>query len=478
MDHFLLGQTALEGRQFLEAEAHLRKAIPAAVSDQLVSLYEMLFRTVHVLRPEDSWREAALWLRCKAEGKQWKELLDDLNGIESHWTESHRDFCLELKAEALFHLGSYGAARTTSANHLEILQKKKLLPRLQYFSVTYRGRFPHTILFYYQEVSAAAQLQDLSATKAALDNFLSAVETRWNQLEDVTEQSREVLFAEVLRALDSFDADNGEANLLGHYLRLVYVREADLSVEKEDWKKAAELIIYEPSWRHWKIALELAIIADDSDLAQDLHKQIRSKRGFSFVKFTKNNSGLKDWMLKHGHDRSGKDEAANSGELLSEDDLALQGEAPVDVPRHLGEELLDEEERVVEQNAIKQLRLIAPPLAMVPDLIVTYEMLGFSRVVEWLVRSYDNCEDYPRIQKKIRYFSVLHDMKKENYHHALATIELMLGEKEISLDELKELKYAQAAIHHALGDAKKSKSMFAEIERIDPAYRRLRERTW
>ena len=227
-----------------------------------------------------------------------------------------------------------------------------------------------------------------------------------------------------------------------------------------------------------KLGLQLAILSQDEVLLGELHAQVVTKKGFSFVKFTKNDPQMKRWLLKRGHGKEKETLMVKEVEAIeSIDDLESISESKKsNVSDRSEAEELNEEEKVAEKNAIKQLSIISPPLDLVPDLIVTYEMLGFGRVVDWLIENYRDCEDFPRLQRKIQYLSVMRDIKKKNYHYALATLEEMLGSKDVSLDELKELKYAQGAIYKALGDQDKSSSAFSEVEKIHPGYRKIRER--
>ena len=479
MDHFQMGKSALDARQFFEAENHFRKALKTSSAEQKEEILANLSAVVKVTHPEEVWREITLWVREKAKKKNWRELLIDLADIEADIPLARRAFLHELRAEAFFHLGQYGEARKASSAHLEYLLRKKLIPSLIHFSSRYRERFPHTVLFYFHEVSAASAQHDFKSVLTAVKRLQEMIETRWHQLEDVTGNSKLILLSELVKTVESLESSNGEGVLLAHYCRLLFLRESKQKLEKDDWKKLTEILIFQQSWRNWKLALELSIIDGDEKLTEELHQRIKAKKGFSFVKFTRHEPSLKTWLLARGHNRipGVVDSSMHVG--LSDEDLQLSSELEErSTAQNLAGYLLDDEEQYAEDSALRQIRLNTPPLDMVPDLIVTYEMLGFGRVVDWLIATYQHSEEYPKVQKKIRYHSVLRDMKKSDHHHALATLEEMLGDIEITPDELKELKYAQAAIYHALGNKKRSQEIFAEVEAMEPGFRRLRERNW
>ena len=479
MDHFQMGKSALQARQFYEAENHFRKALKNSAVDLKEEILGNLFVVAKALRPEAAWREATALIREKALKKNWKELLAVIADIETDVPAQRRGFIFELRAEAYFELGMYGDARKLAGQHLEYLLRKKLTPQLAHFAPLYRQRFPLTILFYFHEIIASVLQHDFALTKVCIKRMHETIETRWHQLEDVTGKSKLILLSEMVKTLESYDTGHGEAVLLTHYCRLIYLREAKQPLEKEDWKKLTELLIHDASWRNWKLALELSIAEKDEALIAEVHQRIKTKKGFSFVKFTRHEPALKAWLLERGHDRSRSSVEKDESSTLTDEDLRLSGDVKESPrPDGLTSFLQNEEEQQAEESALRQMRFISPPLEMVPDLIVTYEMLGFGRVVDWLIANYIGSDDYPKLQKRIRYFSVMRDMKKRDFHHALATLEEMLGDHDITLDELKELKYAQGAIYHALGDKKYASRLFAEIEAIDPGYRLLRERNW
>lgn len=478
MDYYQLGKTALEARQFFEAENHFRRALKQVSEDRLESIYESIYEIAKSLRPETAWKEFQIWMREKAKKKNWKELLEVLLKYEDSIPKEHWGCIYELKAEIFFNLGNYGKARISSAEHLEYLLKKKITPSYLLFSEKYNGLFPHTLIFYFHSVVASCQVQDVGQVEKKIKSLFELINQRWNQLEDITPASKVTVLEEICISLDNLDRKNGESVLLLHYCQLELLRETKVALKPEDWKKLVELLIYKNTWRHLKLGLQLAILSKDEMLLAELHSQVLTKKSFSFVKFTKNDPQMKRWLLKRGHSKEKEilmvkeDEARDAiDDFEEQSDL----ERPK-VDDHSQTEELNEEEKIAEKNAIKQLSIISPPLDLIPDLIITYEMLGFGKVVDWLIENYRDCEDFPRLQRKIQYLSVMRDIKKKSYHYALATLEEMLGSKDVSLDELKELKYAQGAIYKALGDQDKSSSAFREVEKIHPGYRKIRER--
>lgn len=479
MDYYQQGKSALEAQQFFEAENYFRKALKSSASELKEEILTILFSIVKVTRPDEAWREARNLMQSKLRQKNWKQLLIELDEIEPQIPIERRAFIYEIRSEALYQLGQYGEARRVSADHFEYLLRKRLLPDMLRLASQYRARFPLTLLFYFHEVTARVQAHDFRECQLAVQRLLDVMETRWHQLEDVTGRTRGVLLGELVALIQSFDSRNGEAALLGHYCRLTFLKETRQPLERDDWKKLTELIIHNRNWRNWKLALEIAIAAQDNALSELLHEQIKNTKGFSFVKFTRHSPALKAWLLERGHNRSTTSGQASHHEKLELGDLQLDQSVQALSPAEgLSSFTMGEEEQAAEESALRQLRLNPPPLDLVPDLIVTYEMMSFSRIVDWLIGTFIHSESYPRVQKKIRYLSVMRDMRKKDYHHALATIAEMLGDSEITVDELKELRYAEGAIYHALGEKSQALRLFAEVEKIDPGYRRLRERNW
>lgn len=479
MDHYLMGQSALEARQFFEAERHFRKAQAIATDDQHLEISKKIFEVAKVLRPESCWREFGVWAKAFAATKRWDDLLLVLDEHRSYLPEQQLGLWHELKSEALYHRGSLGRSREHAVAHLDHLLSKRIVPALSRYAQVYTQRFPYSFVFSFMELTAAVMREDVKGAERVVKELGARIRYRWSELEDVKPGGKAGVLEAIHGMVSVMDTQRGEAALLAHYCRILQLVETKSSFAAEDWKKLVELVIDDPTWENLKLCLEAAIAAGESELADEIHRQLKSKKGFSFVKFTKNSPRLKSWLLEHGHDRQ-RPTQLDKAPPITAADLELDGDALPAAREEAQLDVLGElEDRPLEDNVIHQLRLNSPPLDAVPDLIVTYHMLNFGRVVDWLISHYSDASvEFPRLHKKICYLSVIRDVQKKNHYHALATLEEMLGDSEITLDELKELKYAKAAIYHALGDTNQERALLAEVEAIDPQYRRLRERNW
>lgn len=476
MDYYQLGKTALEARQFFEAESNFRRAIKQVSEDKFEEIYEAIYVCAKSIRPDYAWKEFEPWIREKEKKHLWGEILECISIHEEFIPINHCECLHELKVKAYLSLGQISNSKISASSHLEYLLKKKNIPRYIEFSERYKDIFSHTLIFYFHSVMASSLTQDIERVGEKIKTIFHLMNNRWNQLEDVTPTSKSTLLNELCESLEVFDRKNGTAAMLQHYCHLEKLNGSKQELKPEDWKKLVELIIYNPSWRHIKLGLNLAIKSNDEELIKEFHLHLTSKKGFSFVKFTKNDLLMKKWLLSRGHLKE-HETLISSSELNGYDeDQVSYTEAIPEKENEIGIEELNDEEKVAERNAIKQISLVSPPLDIVPDLIITYKMLGFGKVVDWLIKNYRNCEDYPRIQRKIQYLSVLRDIKLKNYHFALATLEEMLGSKDMNLEELKELRYAQGAIHKSIGNKDLSNQAFLEVEKMHPGYRKLRER--
>lgn len=479
MNHYEQGLRAYEARRFHEALIHFEKVSSDGPSEELTKTAEYIYACAKVTAPEKSWRYLRILVRRLRDEKRWHDVLAILEREESCVPELHKDFLLGLRADAFFHGGELERSRLAAIAHVDLLLKKKVYHRLIEAAQTYEARFPYVLYFMFLEFEAHLALADYEKTNAVIGRIVKSCRRRWPKLEDAEHATKAGLLETLLSALQAEELASGEAVLQAHYLALELCLLTQRTPAKEDWKKALELIVFADSWTHLKCVLELALMAGEAEIAQHAYQRLKAKKGYSFVKLTRHDPHLKKWIL--GAPESDVS-AAPEEPLVTAADLQLdtpQGEA--DGSQALGGPLVDfddeQEVKAIELNAIKQLELheISPDLAL--DLVVTYQTLGFHRVVDWILVRAQTFEGLPHeTQRKFQYLRVIHAIGKNQTYLALTVLEEMLGSPDLGLDEFKELKYAQGNIYLRLGDAASARRCFGEVHKLDPGYRQLAER--
>lgn len=475
MDDFELGQKALEMRQFHDAELFFTAALSS--STQIEKIHENLFACAMNLRPQEVWRELQVWVETRRARNDWAGMLELLKAHRQYVPQAHLGFVWESEAEAHFQLGHYQESRSSSSAHLEHLLRKKILPSLQRFIPIYRARFPHSFFFAWQELSAYGIAHDVENLIKCTNQLMESPKGRSAEWDDAGKKGSPKVLRALHEILDGLEITNGDFLLLKHRVYLTSALAVGTQFSKADWKKLVELIVHHGDWNNLRLTLEAAITQTDESLAKEVHQQILKKRGFSFVKFTQGYPLLKRWLLDNGHMRVEVDNTALGVEPIDWKQASGASTSEVkESQRSIGAEWLeDEESEGAQDNAIAQWRLSPPPPEILPDIIVAYRMLGFGKVVDWLLLTSGYPDTSSVLGKKIAYLTVLRAMERREFYHALALLEDLLGTSELGFDEIKEFKYAQAAAWSALGDKAKSKKLFAEVEQLSPGYRKARE---
>lgn len=479
MNHYEQGLRAYEARRFHEALIHFEKVSSDGSPEESTKIAEYLYACAKVAAPENSWRYLRTFAGRLRTEKRWHDLLAVLDHEESFVPDLHKDFLHALRADAYFHVGELERSRLAAIAHVDLLLKKKVYHRLIEAAQTYEARFPYVLYFMFLEFEAHLALANYEKTNAVIGRIVKSCRRRWPKLEDAEHATKAGLLETLLSALQAEELASGEAVLQAHYLALELCLLTQRTPAKEDWKKALELLVFDDSWTHLKCVLELALMAGEADIAQLVYERIKAKKGYSFVKLTRHDPLLKKWILG----ASEKDVSVAPREpLVTAADLQLDPPRGEAYGSHaLGAPLVDfddeQEVKAIELNAIKQLELhdISPDLAL--DLVVTYQTLGFHRVVDWILSRAQTFEGLPQeMQRKFQYLRVIHAIEKNQTYLALAVLEEMLGSPDLSLDEFKELKYAQGNVYLRLGDDASARRCFGEVQKLDPGYRQLAER--
>mgnify|MGYP001027561129 CR=1 FL=1 len=478
MDHFQLGRVAFEARQFTEAEGHLKRAEPTVTPEEFLELRELQFSCAKILRPETSWVELKVLLSLHAEKDAPDVLLDFLHRHESHFPATQKSLFFELHAQAYFQKGELSRSREYATFHVEYLLTKKLSAHLATVSAKYEAWFPQSFYFSYMHYQAYILHEDVSSATLQLSRLSKLIQRKWAKIEDKKENSKHSVLASVADCTRGLEFTNGESVLLSHRAHLNALLQGPDALQKEDWKKVVELVIHDANWDNLKLCLEIAIKCEAKEIALETYACLKRKRGFSFVKLTRHDSPLKEWLLDNAGVRQSRPGGDSPAERISEEDLKLT-DSIKDADQGIGlpaENEDSEELKAVEMNAIRQLSLHGPGIELLPDLLVAYRTMGFHRVVNWLLQSFSLEGVGVDLRRKIQYFKVLHAVDMKENYLGLALIEEMLGDVDLAMDEFKELKYAQGCLYMGLARFAEARQSFQSVQKVDPGYRQIRER--
>lgn len=477
MNHYEQGLAAFHARQFLEAQVHFERATNEIKPEEETEYARYLYECAKVLQPETCWLKLRELLDKYCKQQNWNELLRVLENEENIVPEKHREFIYRYRAQAYFISGALELSRENAIKHVDLLLKKKIYHQLAVYTETYRKWFPYMAYFVFFKIEAHLGLAQYQQTGACIQDLVEMLHRRWGKLEDNQHSSKHKLVETAYESIQNQEQVTGELVLQGHYLYLHSLLLQHQILTKDDWKKVLELLVHEDSWRNLKLALEISLAQNEEEIAQGILKHMKSKKGFSVVKLTKYDPELKTWAIVK------KDENSNSLDVtpvLSLDDIKLEDPeqkelAQVSVPESFVDEV--DEQKSIELNAIKQLSMNAPGWESLLDILVAYKTMGFKRVVAYLILEAEKMDLAPAsFKKKISYMKVVHSLDCNQRYLALSILEEMLGGETIELDEYKELKYVQGSIHLSLGEKEKARLSFAEVEKLDPGYRQLKDR--
>lgn len=477
MDHFELGRVAFEERQFIDAETHLSRVTDTLTEDKNLILYEMRFELAKMFRPESSWKELEKYIRELIKQNQNSDAVKVINENISKVERIHQTFFFEILAHVYYLNGSVENARKSAIEHINLLIEKKLTHKVLTFSDVYIKWFPWSLYFRFTKTQALTAMEDVATLGEEVQKLYELLTRKWRRLDDCSQASQVGLVNTVGEILKTLDSANGESVLISHYVHLISLRLECSRLRKDEWKKLIEIIVQYQSWRNIKLCLEIAIENDETEIALEAYRQLKLKKSFSFVKLTKNDHQIKAWLLENAGAKPNREPVVANEIKLTFDDLKLDSVNPLNDSETKEYEMDDTEDtKQIEMNAIKQLSLHSPSLDLYPDLVVTYQTLNFTRVVKWLLESFDYEKSQNELSKKMRYLHVTYFMNSKQSNMALAVIEEMLGDETLSLDEFKELKYVQGNLLLAVGKINQAHTSFGEVQKIDPNYRLLRER--
>lgn len=477
MDHFELGRVAFEARQFIDAETHLSRVHENLPEDKNLIFHKMRFELAKMFRPESSWRDLEKYTRELTKQNQNSEALKILDENFLSIEKNHQTFFFELSAQIFYLNGSIENARKSAIQHINLLIEKKLTHKILAFSEVYNKWFPWSLYFRFTKIQALASMEAVSILNDEIQKLYELVTRKWRKIDDCSNTGQIELINTAGDILKNLDVANGESVLISHYIHLISLKLSNTSLKKEEWKKLIEIIVQQTSWRNLKLCLEIAIANNETEIAIEAYRQIKSKKSYSFVKLTKNDQQLKTWLLENGGAKPYREPVVDKEVKLTFDDLKLDNKHPLRDEKIVDDETEElEDTKQIEVNAIKQLSLHSPGMEIYPDLVITYQTLNFRRVVKWLLENFDYENSKRDLAKKMRYLHVTHLMNSKQNNMALAVLEEMLGDETLSLDEFKELKYVQGNLLLAVGKTKQAYGSFREVQKIDPNYRLLKKR--
>lgn len=476
MNHYEQGLAAFHARQFLEAQVHFERAINQIKPEDEIEYSRYLFECAKILKPDACWIKLREMLGKYSQQQEWNKVLVILETEDKFVPANNREFVYKYRSQAYFINGALEQARENAIKHVDLLLKKKNYPQLAIHAGNYRKWFPYMAYFVFFELEAYLGLSQYQKTGSCIQDLIELLHRRWSRLEDNHNSSKSKLIETAYESIQAQEQATGELVIQGHYLYLHSLLLQQQELTKDDWKKVLELLVYEDSWRNLKLALEISLAQKQEEIAQGIFKHLKSKKGFSVVKLTKYDPTLKAWAIIKKEDAP----VGDSPSQLSIEDLKLDDKTTDPIESNsINEYVFDEEDeqKAIEINAIKQLSLNPPGWESFLDILLAYKTLGFKRVVSYLLQEAEKIMSAPTsFKKKIAYMRVVHAMDCNQRYLALSIIEEMLGGESLELDEFKELKYVQGTILLNLGEKKKALESFAEVKKLDPAYRQLKDR--
>ncbi len=471
MDHYEEARKAFDERRYLEVLAHLERLGRELTAHEACEVSRLNFLSARALGDREAWRLLKAWVARIEDGAHALEVASEHLALVP---AEHLEFYHELCARIFFQRGELGRACASAKRHIDLLFSKKALPQLAAATEKYRRQFPHELSLLFTALSVAALAGDPARATESYQELQETVRRRWHKLEGIGTHTRAEVLAMATQAVEQLDTSSGEAVILQSYALLCQRLQERRRLSASEWKKLLELVVYDANWRHLKLALEHALLAEDSELATEVLRQLKLKPGFSVVKLTRFDAHIRDFYFS----RKPQAEAPAYRSPLTAEDLRLTENAPTPVATSVADpEVPDEELKTIELNAISQIAHVAPPVDVLFELVITYKTLGFQRVTGWILRRLSSGVDLSEKQrKKLAYLSVIHSIDCGQDYHALAVLEELLGDSALGLDELKELKYVQGSVYQRLGFTAEAAAAYAVVAALDPAYRRLSER--
>ncbi|MCE3011838.1 MAG: hypothetical protein LW878_02120 [Proteobacteria bacterium] len=346
---------------------------------------------------------------------------------------------------------------------------KKLYHHWQMEIERYQSYFKNYLFFQVMALQLLVATDDITSADKKWHEIVGLVEKKFNKLEDTKDVEKRELIARCNELMSQIEVNGIDASLLSHKSHLILKKYETSTMASGDWKKLVELVVYEASWFHLKLVLDLSLDRSEEVFTETL-RLMKKKKGFNLIKLTRFDKKLKDRLI--GKRAVSIPEEASG---LSADDLRLEEPKYVkDIINTIADE--SEELRSVEDDMIKNIAFQEMDEKSILDLITTFIQFDFFRVAKFLIKRSKEIQLTKLNHRKIDYLKIIVSTRMGDYHLALAELSELIGQEDVQLDEYTELRYLEAALFEQVGDIEKALRSYHEVKKVDPDYRRLKER--
>lgn len=468
MDYIELARRALELRQFLEAENYLIK-FNSASGEQLDDYYELKFNvSLHLANPrlnEDFYNYLA---RLNLQ-KHYLKIIELITQQLSLNQIPKQSYFYHYLVESLFRSGKQAEAASKAREHIEFLVSKKLFHHWHLEIERYQSYFKNYIFFQVMAIQLFIATDDVASADKKWHEVEELIEKKFGKLEDAKDVEKHELMVRCNELVSQMEVSGIDASILTHKAHLCLKKYEGSTLASGDWKKLVELVVYDASWSHLKLVLDLSLEKNEEIFTEAL-RLMKKKKGFNLIKLTRFDKRLRDKLI-------GKRAIITKevGARLSEDDLKLDDVNRVEeIIKIFADE--DDDLRGVENDLIKNLAFQDFEEKSILDLITTFIQFDFFRVAKFLIRRAKDVSLTKVSLRKVEYLKVIVSTRMGDYHLALAELSELIGQEDVLLDEYKELRYLEAALFEQVGERQKALQSYREVEKVDPEYRRLKER--
>lgn len=468
MDYLEMARKALEVRQFLEAENYLSK-YNSATNEQSDDYYELKFNLSLELANTSLNEDFSNHLSRLNLQKQYTKIIELITQQVASTKLSKQSYLFHYLVESLFHSGKHAEAASAAREHIEFLVSKKLYQHWQTEIERYQSYFKNYVFFHVMALQLYIATDDITSADKKWHEIVALVEEKFNKLEDTKNVEKREILARCNELMSQIEVNSINASMLSHKSHLILKKYETSTMASAEWKKLVELVVYDASWFHLKLVLDLSLDRSEEIFTETL-RLMKTKKGFNLIKLTRFDKKLKDRLIGK-RAVSIPDEASG----LSDDDLRLEEPRYVkDIIKTIANE--SEELRCVEDDIIKNIAFQEMDEKSILDLITTFIQFEFLRVAKFLIKRSKEIQLTKKDNRKIDYLKIIVSTRMGDFHLALAELSELIGQEEVQLDEYTELRYLEAALFEQIGEKEKALRSYQEVKKVDPDYRRLKER--
>ncbi len=468
MDYLEMARKALELRQFLEAENYLSK-YNSATDEQSDDYYEVKFNLSLQLANTSLNEDFSNYLSRLNLQKQYTKIIELINQQVSSSKLPKQSYLYHYLVESLFRSGKQAEAASKAREHIEFLVSKKLYHHWKFEIEKYQSYFKNYLFFHVMALQLSVATDDITSADMKWHEIVGLVEKKFNKLEDTKDVEKRELIARCNELICQIEVNGIEAAMLSHKSHLSFKKYEMSSMAPADWKKLVELVVYDASWFHMKLVLDLSLDRSE-DIFTETLRLMKKKKGFNLIKLTRFDKRLKERLI--GKRAVSIPEEASG---LSAEDLRLDDPKYVqEIKNTIANE--SEELRGVEDDMIKNLAFQEMDEKSILDLITTFIQFEFFRVAKFLIKRSKEIQLTKINLRKIEYLKIIVSARMGDYHLALAELSELIGQEDVQLEEYTELRYLEAALYEQIGENQKALRSYHEVKKVDPDYRRLKER--